>query len=247
MAEADMPTTDDAAEALCPRCQKPLAVCVCDAVAPLDNRVEVVVLQHPQEQDKVLGTGLLTTLHLRRARFRIGLSWSSLSAAVGRPVDPKRWAVLYLGPIEHAAPAGDLIVADAKGGPLADQSGARAALEGILLLDGSWSQAKTLWWRNPWVLKARHLIIGPTTPSLYGKLRREPRRDGLSTLEATAFALSRIEGRPDIEAAMLSTFRRMLQRYRDSRPPKPAQAITPRGARRPRRKRADGNRPAQGK
>jgi len=43
-----------------------------------------------------------------------------------------------------------------------------------------------------------------------------PRRDGLSTIEAAAFLISRLENRLEIEKQMLSTFRRMLQRYRDA-------------------------------
>lgn len=210
-----------AAEASCPRCRKPGVVCVCDAFTPIANRIEVVVLQHPQEKDVVLGTGLLTALHLTNARFRVGLSWPSLAAAVGHPVEPRQWAVLFPGPAANAAPPGEVAMVDARGSRKGDQAATLAQLRGIVLLDGSWSQAKALWWRNPWVLRAHRLVLGARHPSLYGRLRREPRRDSLSTLEAAAFALSRLEGRPEIETAMLSTFRRMLQRYRDSRPPEP--------------------------
>ena len=219
----------------CASCLKPQAVCVCDAISPIENRVEVLVLQHPQERDKVLGTGLLTTLHLAKAQFKIGLSWASLSAALGRPADPRRWAILYLAP-EGAAPPGGVAILDGKRRPSPNPRSILARLEGVILLDGSWSQAKTLWWRNPWVLKTHHLAIGPKTPSLYGKLRREPRRDSLSTIEAAAFALSRIEGRPDIETLMLSTFRRMLQRYRDTQlPRRTSGGIRPAGNQRRRR------------
>jgi DTW domain-containing protein YfiP len=87
-------------------------------------------------------------------------------------------------------------------------------IEGIVILDGTWSQAKTLWWRNPWVLKAKRLVLQPKRPSRYGSLRREPRREGLSTLEAAALALARIEGRPEIEAEMTGGFEKLLARYR---------------------------------
>ena len=83
------------------------------------------------------------------------------------------------------------------------------------MLDGTWSQAKALWWRNAWMLKCQRVILGPSRPSLYGKMRREPRRDGLSTIEATAMLLGRLERRSDIEAALLGTFERMLARYRE--------------------------------
>jgi len=83
-----------------------------------------------------------------------------------------------------------------------------------VLLDGTWSQAKALWWRNAWMLKCQRVILGPKTPSRYGPLRKEPRRDGLSTIEAAGMLLRAIEKRPDIEAALNASFERMLTRYR---------------------------------
>jgi hypothetical protein len=89
------------------------------------------------------------------------------------------------------------------------------AIEGIVLLDGTWSQAKALWWRNPWMLKCQRVILGPKRPSAYGQLRREPRRDGLSTIEAAAMLLAALERRPEIAATLSGSFERMLARYRE--------------------------------
>ena len=51
------------------------------------------------------------------------------------------------------------VIALGRGGmPVADQDAALADLEGIVLLDGSWGEAKTLWWRNPWLLKLRRVV-----------------------------------------------------------------------------------------
>ena len=83
-----------------------------------------------------------------------------------------------------------------------------------MLLDGSWSQAKALWWRNPWMLKCRRILLNPQRPSRYGKLRREPRSDGLSTIESAAMLISSLEKRAEIESALLASFDRLLARYR---------------------------------
>jgi DTW domain-containing protein YfiP len=203
----------------CPRCGKPGALCVCAAIEPVDNRIDVLILQHPQEQDRALGTARLTALHLKRATLRVGLSWPNLAKALGRNVDPRRWAVLYLGSARAAALAAgeELVLLDREGEALADPGRAMAEIEGVIVLDGSWSQAKALWWRNPWLLKCRRVVLGPRHPSRYGKLRREPRRDGLSTIEATALLLSRLEARPEIERALVGGFDRLLARYRAAR------------------------------
>jgi len=210
----------------CPRCGKPPALCVCQGIAPIDNRVSLLILQHPQEQDRLLGTARLAALHFANAEFRIGLSWPSLSKLLGRTADPQRWAILYLGSVkaEAIAPGREIVVADRKGGAIADQQAALRGIEGIVLLDGTWSQAKALWWRNGWMLKCRRVVLGPKQPSRYGKLRKEPRADGLATIEAAALLLSRLEQRPEIESALHATFERLLTRYRE------AQAALPRAA-----------------
>jgi DTW domain-containing protein YfiP len=201
------------------------ALCICDEIEPIDTRVGLLVLQHPQEQDQELGTARLAALHVRNAVFKIGLSWPSLEKALGRPADPKRWAILYLGSMRpEDFPSGqDVVVLDKKGVPHPDQAAGLANIDGVVVLDGTWSQAKTLWWRNAWMLKGKRIALRPQKPSLYGKLRREPRREALSTLEAAALLLARLEQRPEIETALLSSFARMLDRYKevhsDSAPP----------------------------
>jgi DTW domain-containing protein YfiP len=186
----------------------------------LENRVALLVLQHPQEQDRTVGTARLATRVLANSVLKVGLSWPSLAKALGREADPSRWAVLHLGAARAADMPRDrdVVVVDAKGAPLPNQEAALAGLRGLVVFDGSWSQAKTLWWRNPWVLKARRVVLNPKSPSLYGKLRREPRREGLSTIEAAGLALSRIEKRPEIETTLRDAFGLMLQRYRAAYP-----------------------------
>ena len=214
----------------CPRCLKPLPLCICDSITPIDNRISLLILQHPQEQDRALGTARLTALHFKNAVVRIGLSWPSLSRALGRPVaDPSRWAVLYLG----SAKASDLdteseIVAINRKGEMEDnQRAILKGIEGVVLLDGTWSQAKALWWRNAWMLKCQRVILGPKQPSAYGKLRKEPRQDGLSTIEAAGLLLAGLEKRPDIAATLNASFDRMLARYRQVQSEMPELAPKP--------------------
>jgi len=120
--------------------------------------VAVLILQHPQEQDRVLGTARLLTHTLADARVSVGLSWRNLGHAFEngneqRPVDARQWGVLYLG----GGKLGDnarrlckdrLIAIDRKGAPLADQAAALTGLKGLVALDGNWAQAKALWWRT---------------------------------------------------------------------------------------------------
>ncbi len=213
MTEIETVPTD---EILCPHCGKPAALCVCEAVAPVENRVAVLILQHPQEQDRLLGTARLAVRQLSNATFKVGLSWPSLAKALGREADASQWAVLHLGSTKPAdlPPGREVAVLDKKGAVLPDQDAALKGVRGIVVFDGTWAQAKTLWWRNAWVLKAKRLALAPKRRSLYGDLRREPRRESLSTIEAIGLALSAIEGKPEIDAGLREGFETMLAKYR---------------------------------
>ncbi len=209
------PSIETAPLETCPRCAKSLALCVCADIEPMEHRTGLLILQHPQEQDKDLGTARLVALHLKDTVFKVGLSWPSLTKALGRPVDPNRWAVLYLGSAKpESFPDGrEIVVLDKNGAAAPNQDRELAEIKGLIVLDGSWSQAKTLWWRNAWMLRVKRIALSPKRASLYGKLRKEPRKEALSTLESTGLVIARLERRDDIETAMIKTFARLLHRY----------------------------------
>ena len=72
-------------------------------IEPIDNRIFVLILQHPQEKRGFLATADACCAVLRRAAVIVGLSWPNLASALGRPADAKRWGVLYLGSARPAA------------------------------------------------------------------------------------------------------------------------------------------------
>jgi hypothetical protein len=189
----------------CATCGKPETLCVCDRLEPRPTRVRVLVLQHPQEPDHLLGTAPLLARGLERARVVVGLSWASLSDALGEEVPPGRWSVLWRGSSTEPG------LFDRNGNP------ARADnVDGIVVLDGTWTQAKTLWWRNPWLLKLGRIVLQPGEPTIYGKLRKSPNRWSVSTLEAVAEALVLLGEDPERRAELRRAMRTMCQRARDA-------------------------------
>ena len=100
-------------------------------------------------------------------------------------------------------------------------------------LDGTWSKAKTLWWRNPWLAKLNRMTLKPEKPSIYGRLRAEPRTDYVSTLESVTAALTLCGEAPEIEAGLARVFRTMVQRVLDADLPPPERKL-PRTTRPPR-------------
>jgi DTW domain-containing protein YfiP len=180
----------------------------------------VLILQHPQERDALLGSAQLVEASLPRASIVVGLSWRNLGHALGEEgVDAKRWAVLF--PEKEAE--GEQVTSRG-GAPLAAHE-----LEGVIVLDGTWSKAKTLWWRNPWLNKLNRLSLKPKQPSIYGKLRAEPKREYVSTLESVGAALTLCGESPEVELGLQRVFRTLVQRVRDAKLiPAPARRPPPR-------------------
>jgi hypothetical protein len=189
-----------------------------DRVERVHPRTRVLVLQHPQEQDALLGTAPLVEASLDRSVLRVGLSWASLAHALGEEeAEPSRWAVLYRGSLgrelnerEQSAP---FLLLDRKS---QRKQRDELHLDGIVVLDGTWSQAKSLWWRNPWLLKLNRVLLHPKEPSAYGRLRKQPSNQHVSTLEAVALTLDGLGEDEAVGAQLRRLFRTLCQRARDA-------------------------------
>jgi DTW domain-containing protein YfiP len=203
----------------CSRCEKSQDLCVCESIRPLKTRLHVLILQHPQEPDKDLGSARLAHLALPNSTLKIGLSWPNLKAALGKEAQASRWAVLYLGSGAKAKgppPTNPPVLQFVdKKGMVTDQPISAKDLDGIVVLDGTWSQAKALWWRNAWLLKLKRVVLNSPNKSLYRELRREPRRECLSTLESIAETLEALRESQDTSVELKKVFGRLLDRRRD--------------------------------
>lgn len=197
----------------CETCFKPQELCLCAEIKPQTSQTQILILQHPQEPDKELGTALLSQKALSSCTLKVGLSWPNLKAALGKEASPAKWAVVYLGsgvkggeksqsPLQFVSKKGLAIPAV-------------PGIEGFVILDGTWSQAKALWWRNAWLLKLRRVVLQPKQPSLYKELRKEPRRECLSTLESIAEVLDAQGEAPAIGQELRRLFSLLLNRKRE--------------------------------
>src|ERR1700733_3367260 len=103
---------------------------------PIDNRVFVLILQHPQERRETLSTAPLICATLRRAKLVVGLSWPGLSRVVGNAAEPQRWAVLHLGAARPpvAGERRELTLLNRHGVPIDDPRAILGGLRGIVLL-----------------------------------------------------------------------------------------------------------------
>ncbi len=177
----------------CPRCRRPEVACYCAHLPKLTTRTRVLVLQHPRERDKAVGTARMATLCLADAEVVVGIDFSSdrsVQAALSCPTRPA--ALLYPGPTARD------VRRDPPPHPVT-----------LIAIDGTWHQAKSLLRQNPWLLSLPHYAFEPDRPSEY-RIRREPREDYVSTIEALSLTLGALEGDPERFEAMLAPFRAMI-------------------------------------
>ncbi len=126
-------------------------------------------------------------LCLPNAELHVGIDWSS------RPeLDERRAILLYPGPGARD------IEADPPKGPVT-----------LVVVDGTWSQTKTVVRDNPRLAALPRYAFRPPSPSDY-RIRREPHEDFVSTIEALAHVLGVLERDPERMRGMLAPFRAMI-------------------------------------
>ena len=140
----------------------------------IDLPIPILVLQHPQEpsrKDHQVSSANLLLEHLHPTHVVVGLSWRNLEQAIKKfeaieGIDdlkkPSAWATLYLGTKKQNAadedePEAGIYYLDKKGNPR-DQKENEEPIGGLILLDGTWAQAKTMWWRNAWLLDRKSVV-----------------------------------------------------------------------------------------
>ena len=172
---------------LCPRCRRPDRVCYCRHVVSLATRTRVVILQHPRERDVPINTARIASLCLPEADLRVGTRWERPFGDAERPP-----ALLYPGPdaidVEQAPPPHPIT---------------------LVVVDGTWWQARKLVRSNPELAKLPRYAFRPSRPSDY-RIRREPKDEYVSTIEALAHVLGVLEGDPAKFSALLAPFRAMV-------------------------------------
>lgn len=192
----------------CMRCRRPTSVCYCAAIPTLPTQTRVVILQHPRERDMAIGTARMASLALPQSELHVGIDWSAHAALREALDDPARPPVLL-----YPGPGAKDILVEPPQGPVT-----------LVVVDGTWSQAKTVVRDNP-VLHAlpRYAFQAPE-PSHY-RIRREPRVEYCSTIEALMHVLGALEGRPEDFRALLAPFHAMVDAQLAAQATRPARRV----------------------
>lgn len=169
-------------------------MCLCPHLPRVPTRTALHILQHPRESKHPFGTARLVGLSLPNAQVHVvcgGLA-GDLQCRLELPDDA---AVLY--------PHADAV--DLASMPAAEHPST------LVVLDATWAHARRLYKHNPWLQRLRHVRLHPERPSNY-RIRKEPRPDFVSTLEAIVGALRIVEPETPGVDTLLASFDHMIDR-----------------------------------
>ncbi len=178
----------------CYDCYRPLNHCYCALIPRVQNHTGITILQHPRERFHPIGTARIARLALANSellvdharRFSDGKEVLSLPAGAGLlyPASPSR----ALEDVPSAERPKHLVV-----------------------LDGTWHHARYMFRDVPGLDALPRFHLGSPQASRY-RLRKEPQRDFVSTIEAIVHCLRLLEPETSGLDALLRAFETMIDR-----------------------------------
>jgi DTW domain-containing protein len=179
----------------CFRCYMRREICICPILPTVQTQAEFLILRHVQEAERPSNTGRLVALAMPNSRIfscgggdRIGLS--SLNEELLR--SPGTW-LLWPDGISTRSDMPD-----------------KTPPERVVVLDATWRQARRLYNRMP-ILRAMPRLALPAPTQYRNRLREQHRSDGMSTIEAVAAAVTKLEG-VDVAESLEKLFDEVVQR-----------------------------------
>ena len=192
--------------ALCARCQRPVSACICAWVAPLDTRVELLILQHPMETNNAKGSARLLQLSVGRSVLAVGETFAPDALFLLLYAGSRSPVLLYPDlPGERALglAAPPLLAAALLDNP--------ASLR-LVVLDGTWRKSRKMLYQNPLLQCLPRLALNDVPASHY-LIRKAHAADQLSTLEASCYALAQLDGGMPAVQPLLDAFDRFVARF----------------------------------
>ncbi len=181
--------------AVCPDCLRPARVCLCRHMAEVcvENRTEVIILQHPRERLHSLGTAPIAERGLSRVRLEVA-DFDSRGEPFRRLEVPAGAVLLYPRPLSRN-------LAD-----LPEEERPSA----LVVLDGTWGNAKRLLKTNkPWLDGLPAVHLKPVEAERY-RIRGQPTTHARSTIEAIVAALKILEPETSGLESLISVFHAVI-------------------------------------
>lgn len=179
----------------CYDCFRPTNACVCGELPRIVNQTELLLVQHRREHFHRFNTARLVHKAFVNATL-IADNKQQLADRLAELGQPRPDAGLLF-------PGDDALLIDDL--PSADRP------RQLVVVDGTWHQAKTLVRDIPALRNLPRYRLAPTSPSRF-KIRREPNAEALSTVEAVVATLRVFEPETAGFDQLLEVFYRMVDR-----------------------------------
>lgn len=183
-----------------------MATCLCDLIRPTDNRVELVILQHPGEVKQAKNTASL-----------LKLSLSHCQKHIGEQFEPELLAQILEGDKTNLLLYPDTPDPAIHSPPKAEVESQPAEQLRLIVLDGTWRKSQKMLYLNPALQALPRLSLASVPPSRY-HIRVAPKAGQLSTLEASCYALAQLEQDPGTYSPLLEAFDRFVEQQLQWRP-----------------------------
>ncbi|KPU83759.1 hypothetical protein JI57_00475 [Psychromonas sp. PRT-SC03] len=183
----------------CATCLKALSACICSTIKKLDNQYFLHILQDPSEEKKAIGTAKILSLSLMRVKIS--------TAHYFKEQDFDLHNCFLIFPGENTISAQKLSLEYKL-----DKNSQ------FILLDGSWKKAYKLLMNKPFLQKLPRVSFSVTQKSTY-RIRKSPREDGLSSVEAGYYLLSQLEQEETKYPPLLDSFNAMINYQIQKMPP----------------------------
>ncbi|PSW21529.1 DTW domain-containing protein [Photobacterium sanctipauli] len=183
----------------CEKCGKAQKACICHWIQVIDAKTELWILQHPSEVKRAIGTARILTLSLPNARLWVGEDFSQHEELNALLAEPTRDAWLIY-PGEEAVAISSLVT----------ESVESSQVRTLILLDGTWKKAYKMWQLSSNLQQLPTVSLDNAEQGNY-RIRKSPKVQGVSTVEAGFLALDALEGRDVDFSPLLDTFDRMIE------------------------------------
>lgn len=209
---------------LCEKCLHPLSTCLCALVQPVQNQVELIILQHPMEAKQAKNTAQLLHLCLNNSQLHIGETFSAAFFAEFQPqVSGSAQGLIYnlllypetleeksLGII--SPPALDSAKLQLTENPEFAGNTAPISTLRLWVLDATWRKSRKMLYLNRELQMMPRLPLGEVPASGYS-IRKAHSKNQLSTLEASCYALRQLEHNRVDYAPVFEAFSAFITKY----------------------------------
>ncbi|MFV1873773.1 MAG: tRNA-uridine aminocarboxypropyltransferase [Oleiphilus sp.] len=193
------------ARSYCPKCHKPEKVCLCPWLTKQGNQVAVLILQHPDEVKKAIGTASIVKLSLERCTITAELKPDErLIQNELKALQASQPLLIYPQALNdtNAHYMYDFEKDRFTSSPL------QKHYDCIILLDGTWRNTREILHCNPWLRRFPTLELKNAEASRY-RIRQAQKSGALATIEAVAKALTVLADDVNVDTLLLP-FEKMI-------------------------------------